>query len=270
MTQHFDVLPHVPDEIARAFLSTDLVWNCFTLADLAPPYSEHARFPVAAGTDGQILATCLLYDFPGDRSLVPFGSADGIRAILRAVDLPEQTFVVARETDWPVVSEFFAPVVDPRTMHRMSVSRSRFRPVALDRDLEIMRVERAQYEEVDALFALWGGITTDLFPEGRIFGVRDGEGRLCAVALAMAANGLDGIGTIGGVFTDPALRGRGPGKAVLTMVCRYWFDRGRKEIYLNVHSENAAARNAYRALGYVDRMWYCVCPARHRRRVIHP
>lgn len=264
MIGSLQVCSDIPVEQARAFLRTDIPWNCFTLADLAPPYSEHARLPVAFGSDGQIVASCLLYDCPGDRSLVPFGSGDGIRAILAAVELPEQTFAVTRERYWPVVSEFFEPIGELRTMRRMSLTRDQFVPTALDLEFSVEQMGTVDHSEIDAFYQRSGGFMTDLFPEGAIFGVRNGEKRLCAVAVATAANGVEGIGTIGGVFTDPAIRGRGLGKAVTSQACQYWFDLGRDEVYLNVHSENAAARSVYRALGFTERLQYQAIPARRR------
>lgn len=264
MSEPFEIRAVVPIDRTRAFLSTDVAWNCFVLADLAPPYGEHARLPVALARDGQIVASCLLYDYPGDRSLVPFGSAEGIRAILASVELPDQTFVVAREPDWPVVSEFFEPIGEFRTMHRMRLKQKQFAPAVLDSTFMMQRVEIGQYDDINSLYESWSGITTDLFPHGQVFGVRDAVGQLGAVAVATASDGLDRIGTIGGVFTHPELRGRGLGKAITTRACQHWFDLGRDEIYLNVNAENLAARSAYRALGFTDRLQYRALPARRR------
>lgn len=264
MTQPFEIHPDPPGGAARAFLSTDLPWNIFALADLAPPYAEHARLTVALDADERIVASCLIYDFPGDRSLVTFGSAEGIRTILGSVELPDETNLVARERDLPVVTEFFEPIGEFRTIQRMSLTRGDFTPGAISPSFTTGLIGAGEYAEVDLLYERWGGITTGLFPDGQVFGARDAEGRLCAVAVAMACNGIEGIGTVGAVFTHPDRRGRGLGKAVTATACQHWFDLGRNEIYLNVQSENAPARSAYRALGFKDRLTYRVLPGRRR------
>lgn len=256
------VTSDVPIARSRAFLSADLPWNIFVLADLAPPYAGHARLPVALDGDRQIVASCLILDYPGDRSLVPFGSAEGIRAIMASVELPDETYLVARERDWPVVNEFFESVGGFRTMQRMSLTRDRFTAAPLDPAFTVRQIGAGEYAEVDALYEGWGGMTTSLFPDGQVFGASDSEGRFCAVATA--CNWLDGIGTIGGVFTHPDRRGRGLGKAVTASACQFWFELGRDEIYLNVQSENAPARSVYRALDFDDRLTYRVLPARQR------
>ena len=266
MNPQYTILPDAPDDRARSFLLTDLVWNCFVLADLAPPYDVHARLPVALGPEGEIAAACLIYDCPGDRSMVPFGHPGAIRSILESVDLPDQTFLIGRDIDWNVLNEFFEPLGAFRSMSRMALTSDSFVPAAKAPGYTATLLRPDEYGEVDALYQLEVGLDwkTGLFPQATFVGARDEDEALCAVAAATAINLVDNIGTIGGVFTRPELRGRGLGRAVTSLACEQWFASGRDCVFLNVNVENHAARRTYKALGFTERLTYRGLPARLR------
>jgi len=84
-------------------------------------------------------------------------------------------------------------------------------------------------------------------PLGRQF-VLESEGRLVAYAAYNAAT--PGCVQIGGVWTPPALRGRGYARAVVAGALLHARERGVARSVLFTQTSNAAAQAAYRALGY--------------------
>jgi ribosomal protein S18 acetylase RimI-like enzyme len=250
-----------PVEHVREFLERDVDRNLFILNDLCAPYAPFADVRSAVDETGDIVAVVLFYSFPGDESLWPVGSRDGVRAILGSTPLPGSTILVRLHDAAAVADEVLEPTGDPVLVQRMVLNRASFRVAAPGAGFKGRRVRESELSDVDAL---WNVLTTDLFPDGAIFGIWDAGNRLCAVAVAMAGNGVKETGTVGGVHVDPALRGRGLGKAVTSLACRHWFDSGRERVVLNVAANDLAAIATCRAIGFVDLLRYTVVPVRQR------
>lgn len=81
------------------------------------------------------------------------------------------------------------------------------------------------------------------------FGLRDG-GRLASVAMAIF--GDETFGMVGGVFTDPTLRGRGYGSMVTCAATEHLLQKSRLSM-LYVRKDNLPAVRAYERLGYVKK-----------------
>lgn len=256
-----EVRSDAPFEQVRAFLERDVPSHVFVLADLAPPYARFARLATAHDPAGTIVATCLLYEFPGDASLVPSGSEEGIRAILSAIELPAETLLVISGVDRLVLRDYFITIGDFRTIQRMSLVPADFKSATCRPGISVELIEPTTYNEVNSLYGAHGA-SMDLYPDGTVYGVRDPDGHLSSIAVATAMNGVEGIGTIGGAFTHPLLRGKGLAKAVVSRACDHWFDLGRRNIYLNVARDNLAAISVFSALGFRDRLTYEVVPVR--------
>lgn len=85
---------------------------------------------------------------------------------------------------------------------------------------------------------------------GRYLGVRDGDGRL--VAMAGERLRLPGFTEISAVTTHPDARGRGYAAALTAEVCRGILARGEVPV-LHVAVGNDGARRVYERLGFVER-----------------
>ncbi|MEU6204928.1 GNAT family N-acetyltransferase [Micromonospora musae] len=83
---------------------------------------------------------------------------------------------------------------------------------------------------------------------GQYVGIRDG-GALVAVAGVHVWSPAYGVAALGNVTTDPRLRGRGLGAAVVSALCRRL--RGSvAHVTLNVRADNVAAVRLYERLGF--------------------
>ncbi|HKD74347.1 MAG TPA: hypothetical protein VKB76_02585, partial [Ktedonobacterales bacterium] len=81
MSSQWRVATDVNDDEAAATLARDRIWNCFAIADLAPPMRAYSQYAVAY-TGDEPLAACLVVRHPAFNVLIPDGAAEGVAAIL--------------------------------------------------------------------------------------------------------------------------------------------------------------------------------------------
>ena len=60
------------------------------------------------------------------------------------------------------------------------------------------------------------------------------------------------FGYVFGVYTVPAARGRGVGRALMSAIARHLRDEGREYVVLSVDTPNEGAREFYDRLGFED------------------
>lgn len=115
----------------------------------------------------------------------------------------------------------------------------------------------ADQAELEALYDADPGAVfflPHMLDDGAFVGVRD-AGRLVAAAGTHVLSPEHGVAAIGAVYTQPAHRGRGLGRAVTVAVARRL--RGRvATIGLNVASANTAARRVYESIGFAPLLTY--------------
>ncbi len=95
---HWEVTVDVPDNVAYRVLAQDRVWNCFAIADLAPPFRTDSQYAVAHRGDAPPSAVCLVLRHPAFTMLIPSGDTSGVAAIFAALDLPEATEFQVQES----------------------------------------------------------------------------------------------------------------------------------------------------------------------------
>jgi predicted GNAT family acetyltransferase len=84
---------------------------------------------------------------------------------------------------------------------------------------------------------------------GVFYGVRDG-GRIVAVAGTHLVSPAFGLGAVGNVFTEETYRGRGYGTTTTSAVVTELFQRGIRDVFLNVAQANSTAIGIYERLGF--------------------
>ena len=226
-------------------------WAAYALCDLEPPHRPYARY-IGAVRAGRVDAVALVYAPPGFTSLLPSGSAEGVRAILAgARDLPPKLLLIARRPDLPAVEARYH--VDKKwTMLRMVVAARNLRPApAVAPSVGVRPLSLTDLPTLQALYAMWPEtvFTPFMFSCGVYYGAFV-DGRLAAVAGTHALSARHGIAVIGNVFTHPAYRGRGLGTAVTGAVAHALMERGARDVVLNVREDNAPAIAAYSRLGF--------------------
>lgn len=102
-------------------------------------------------------------------------------------------------------------------------------------------------------------IVTAIRPDRTLARVVDPEGATRSVGLAVADGRWVGLFDL---VTDPALRSRGIGRAVVAALRAWGADRGALRAYLQVEERNEAARRLYGVLGFrsAHAYWYRVAP----------
>lgn len=223
-------------------------WAAYALCDLEQPHRQYARY-IGAVRGGRAEAVVLAYAPPGFTSLLPCGSAEGVRTILaRAPDLPPKPLLIARRADLPAVEARYR-VDKIWTMLRMAVSAPELRPSRAGAALRLLAPD--DLPALRELYALWPDtvFTPFMFAHGIYYGAY-ADDRLVAVAGTHAFSVRYGVGVIGNVYTRPDYRGHGLAGAVTGAVARAMMERGVRDVALNVREDNQPAIAAYTRLGF--------------------
>jgi len=245
-----EIVDLTDDAVIVPVLENQRHWAAYALCDLEPPHRQYARY-IGAVRAGRVEAVALVYAPPGFTSLLPSGSADGVRAILAgASDLPSNPLLIARRPDLPAVEARYH--VDKKwTMLRMVVAARDLKPAP---SVDVRLLAPADLPALQSLYAVWPEtvFTPFMFSCGVYYGAFV-DGCLAAVAGTHALSARHGIAVIGNVFTRPEYRGRGLGTAVTGAVARALMElmeRGARDVVLNVREDNAPAIAAYSRLGF--------------------
>lgn len=143
------------------------------------------------------------------------------------------------------------PVDDEGVRVKMTVSPDALRPPPPDPAVELVTLDGRDADELVALHATDPGaafLVTSMLDEGVHVGARV-DGRLVAAGGTHARSTRYGVAAIGGVLTDPAMRGRRLAAHVVVALTRRLHDAG-DTVGLNVAEANTSARRLYERLGF--------------------
>lgn len=148
--------------------------------------------------------------------------------------------------------------VRPLTWHAPHVRYELVDPAALPPiDPRVEPLGRDDLAELEALYDADPGAVfflPHMLDDGAFVGVRDGD-RLVAAAGTHVLSSTHRVAALGAVYTTPAHRGRGLGRAVTVAVTRHL--AGRVDtIGLNVAAANAGARRIYESIGFAPILPY--------------
>ncbi len=240
-----------PDEQAYALLARDRVWNCFAIADLAPPFRAYSQIAVASQDEADLYAACLVVRHPSLTVLSPFGASEGVAALLAQLALPAQALIQAQTIHRPLLERYYQLQPGEQTLLRMAVSAHTFRPPVTASRAFIERLLPADLEAVSALYGL--AATThfrpDLLEHGLFYGIRDGE-RLLAAGGTHVLTREYGIAVLGNIFTHPDARRQGYARAITAALISSLLEQGCRDVVLNVLADNTAAIDLYTNLGF--------------------
>lgn len=236
----------------RARLELDRSWAAFSLADLDPPLSEHARwFGPVSGT-----GVVLVYGAYSPAIVVCHGDIDECHLALAEDEVRActQTAYLNMAPEQARVLQAHFPTFEQRAMVRMVLTHAQ---EVASRDVDA-RVERLRGDDLDALRALYAEEPPAFFlpsqlQSGVYYGVRD-RGALVAVAGTHVVSETGRVAALGNVHTRSDARGRGLAAAVTQAVCRELLDRGIVTIVLNIVATNEPARRVYERVGFRE---YC-------------
>ncbi|MDQ2742388.1 MAG: GNAT family N-acetyltransferase [Chloroflexota bacterium] len=239
-------------------LERDRGWAAYAICDLSPPNRQFARF-VGAWHGGRLESVVLLFQAPNFHTVLPCGEQAGIRAVMDQVEgLPETISLSVLPDDLPAVKMRYG-VKDAWIMLRMVMTADEVVPARMPADIEIRRLDPSYASPLADLYqSPWGAVFPPdaMLEEGVYFGALAGE-TLVAVAGTHAISERFRIACVGGVFTDPAYRGRGLAQATTGAVVQKLAAGGIELIALNVRADNQTAVAAYRRLGFREqcRFW---------------
>jgi ribosomal protein S18 acetylase RimI-like enzyme len=248
MADPWHITPDANDAAAYAVLARDRLWNCFAIADLAPPMRQFCRFALAErATDGAV-AACLVLQHPAFAVISPFGDPAGVAALLAAVPLPPQAQIQAVPDHLPMIQQHYRFTAGPRAILRMAL--------APDVVLPVLHLTLARLGSADAaaLHDLYDAFPTNHFrddqlEDGIFFGMREGDTLLAAGGTHVLAPGY-AMGVIGSIYTRPEARRRGYASAITAVVAAELRAQGCHDVVLNVFADNTSASRIYTRLGF--------------------
>ena len=242
--------------LLRTLLERDRLYAAYALCDLEEREFARTRWGVA--WDGDVpIALVLEYNGPTPQPLVVMGREDGIAVVLRDLIRPRVAYVAAPAEVLPAIETAYR--VDPGpTMVRMWVDRVHFRPYPATVQ-RLLPVEIGDLNRLYQLgFASW--LPYGAIADGVYYGLRV-NGQLVAAAGTHVVSPAARLAVVGNVLTHMDFRGRGFATAVTGAVTAELL-RTCDQVVLNVRSDNPAALNAYRRLGYREHL-------RFEERLIH-
>ena len=242
--------------LLRTLLERDRLYAAYALCDLEEREFARTRWGVA--WDGDIpIALVLEYNGPTPQPLVVMGREDGIAVVLRDLIRPRVAYVAAPAEVLPAIETAYR--VDPGpSMVRMWVDRVHFRPYPATVQ-RLLPVEIGDLNRLYQLgFASW--LPSSAIADGVYYGLRV-IGQLVAAAGTHVVSPIARLAVVGNVLTHMDYRGRGFATAVTGAVTAQLL-RTCDQVVLNVRSDNPAALNAYRRLGYREHL-------RFEERLIH-
>jgi GNAT superfamily N-acetyltransferase len=230
------------DEVAAA-LEADRVWCAYALADLDPPYAEHASWLLQ---DGAVVLRYVGFDPP---ILFAHGDPATVSRLFSDVAAGDYQFGLLG-SHRAAIRDRLKPTVEAH-MWRMVLRPEAFHPPPAG---SVERLTRNDLPRLEALFAGAPSVPDAFHPSqldsGCFFGISEGRD-LVSVAGTHVYSIRRSVGAVGNVFTRADRRGRGLATRSTGAVTAELLGRGMKTIVLNVAMDNEPAVRAYRTLGFM-------------------
>lgn len=122
---HWHITQDATNDEAYAILAQDPVWNCFALADLEARLREYSQFAVASQDESDERAICLILRHPIiGQVLSPFGSREGVAALLKQLTLPERPLIQVQDLHIPALQRYYQPETTWRRQWRMAITQA--------------------------------------------------------------------------------------------------------------------------------------------------
>ncbi|GBD13194.1 Mycothiol acetyltransferase [bacterium HR24] len=244
------VRPVAEPSALRPYLEPQRAYAAFAIAHLAPRLFAHSRFFLCEGEDRDWGIVFYASTGPGP-SLLTLGDETAIEAGLRLHPGPRYSFATCRPEHLPTLRRHFL-LSRERLMYRMGVGRESFRPPPpAGGRWQVVRLRPREIGAVNRLYSSEGGpvaYPARVLEEGVYYGVV-ADGHLVAIAGTHVVSPEEGVAVVGNVFTHPDWRGRGLATLATGAVTRELLERC-PDVYLTVETENTAAVQVYRKLGY--------------------
>ena len=262
--ERWHIQHNVSNEAAYAVLAVDRIWNGYGIADLEEPFRSYTTATLAHRGNEPPTAACILLRHPAFCAIVAYGDAEGFDAILEALELPDHTFILARQEHLPAIQQRYDFPQGILNMTRMWTTAANFRPAATVPE----EIERLGPDDLPALHRLYASYPENAFNDDQVlhgifYGVRqDGE--------VLAAGGVHvlaphyGIGAIGNVYTRAEARGRGYASAITSCIATDLLAGTFREVILNVRTNNDQAARIYTRLGFAPYCTYLEAPAQRK------
>ena len=233
-------------EVARTALSLlqkDPIWGAYAIADLDPDRVDACDFWIAEDS------FLLIYHGLNPPHLFAFGNPVHLEDLFHHV--PNRVYQYALLPIHLTMLRDRLLLTNRDEMWRMNL----VDPDKLERDIEQVKpLDSASIGQIEHLAKSNADFPDAYDPlqiqDGHFYGIEIEE-TLVAMAGTHVVSDQSRVAALGNVFTTVEHRGRGYAKKVSSAVCKSLMDNGIKLIVLNVGMDNAAAIQAYQAIGFM-------------------
>lgn len=249
---HWHITRDATDDEAYAILAQDPVWNCFALADREPPLRDYSQFAMASQEESNERAICLILRHPIiGQVLSPFGSREGVAAILKQLALPERPLIQAQEIHLPALQHYYQPETTWRRMLRMAITSTSLRSLQAGPHRPVKQLTLSDLPALKNLYTQHpeSGFSAELFTQGLYFGAY-AEERVIAAGGTHALVPTHRIAVLGNILTAPEARGQGYATAITAALVATLFEQRFSLVVLNVFEDNSTAIRIYQRLGF--------------------
>lgn len=250
------------DTVLHDFLVQNAIAHVYGLNDLHAPYRIRTRFWLAQ--QGNEWAVLMVYRTTTFTALVPFGHLQGIAAILEIADGLPLTCIVS--SDVPEARAILGTkyrVGREETWVRTVVHRDAFKRYKNEMNQKYIQLTSKDIGDMAAFYTM-NNVPTfspDQVFSGVYYGIRR-HGVLVAVGGTHFINKHDKIGAVGNVYTDPALRGNGYVRLIISELTKALFDQGCDLAIHDVKYNDYATRQIYEPLGFENSFTFWEATAR--------
>jgi ribosomal protein S18 acetylase RimI-like enzyme len=241
--------PAADPEAIRRILETDRPWAVYALADLAPEYSAHARWHVAAHGRPALL---LVYRAFRPPVLFAHGPVADLEPLLAEIAGQPEFYLSVRPEIAALLRRAGYGISREKRMWRMLLDARGFAPPSHN----AARLAPADINELECLYADGeaAGEAPPFFDAGMLrlgvyFGIRE-NGALVAAAGIHVLAPTESVAAIGNVYTRRDQRGHGFGLQVTAAVTAELLRLHVRTVALNVAESNHAAIRVYERLGF--------------------
>ncbi|MBA3468141.1 MAG: GNAT family N-acetyltransferase [Herpetosiphonaceae bacterium] len=258
MTWQIDLQPS--DTLIRSCLIQNRVASAYALGDLQPPLRERSSFTYAH--NGAEWAIVLIYRTTTFKALIPFGAPAGVAALLEAdPQLPRACIISNGTAEVRPALERWFKLGPEEKMYRLVMTSEHFHSFQGEIACEDLGMQ--DIGEMSAFYTM-NDVPTfspDQVQNGFYCGLRR-HGVLVAVGGTHFINYEDRIAAIGNVYTDTILRGNGYARAIISTLIQRLFEKGCREVVLDVAINDFSALQRYEPLGFTTQVHFWEAKAR--------
>lgn len=233
----------------------DPVLFAYHIGDLDNFFFSSCRWPVELNQQGEVEEVILIYENPGNATIMAFGLTDKFPSFLEsAFSVFPDKFYCHFETEYrDIFLKHFE--MNPLGMN-LKMKLAAYVPCHTNEDIpRFIRLDKTHADLLEVFYSKAypdGYFDRRLLNTGKYYGWFE-EDRIASVSGVHVCPPDNDIAVLGSIATDPNHRGKGLATKLTSFLTKELHEEGRL-ISLNVRADNIPAIKCYKKLGFVTAM----------------